>query len=547
MNHSDKSDKSGLDYCKRVDCRFSGLTYTPNQSDGNVICTDGKDNYWKHQNPEDITFTLTANMGKKCTEQDCFNVFDSLDGLTVEYSNIGSEGGQCKLESNCGLLKDWGTESVSIANIYNLNGIITENDNDCITNRGSCKYLQSGRFCAAGSLDGKNCLKEEQNSVEACPKAVDQQTGFPFNIKCEQPHKKNATRRFYCKTTDDVEVNSGFGNGCCSFGNIVITDDDVSCQKGYFGRQTWDTIYKMWGDNNWNEGKNLRVLNTGVKTAEDGRPSRNLIILKNTKTGNYLNIDNKGKLCETNGNENLNLYYINNAETGTKFGKDQQFEVRFGGKQGINPHSFLAGRSKENKVQGVVSNNAQDPSKKGDIGFLTVDDGKSLNGRDYPIRLIINQNDETKCVLAAFHISSNNDGTRFLENGLNNAKTSSNDFVRLGRVEKGNYVRFNVYWSTEDTRHTTSKDFAYPNRAQGKVGDPFWDLSASAEYEIVAALRENYDEFMVNQFRGELASGLKIDEEMSIGKIIEGKYQIRDVMDLLQKNLKPDDIEPSTI
>lgn len=555
LNHS---GPNGLDYCKRVDCPIdeTKLIFTPARDDNNVICTDGEgNNYWNHTNPKDITFTLTANMGKNCTEQDCFNVFDSLKGLEVKYKKIGSEKGKCKLQSNCGLLKDWGKEQPSIASIYNLNGTIEQQDLNCLTNRGSCKYLKSGTFCTMGSLDGLNCLEEHgtQNSVKACPIAL-KKTGFPFNIKCEQPSINNPKRRFYCKTTDGVKVNSGFGNGCCSFGNIVIANDiqdvpGLACQIGYFGANTWVPIYKTWGDDgNWNEGKNLRVLRTGISGYTiDGKPSRNLIILKNTKTGNYLNINNEGKLCETNGSEYLHLYYINNSGTGTKFGINQQFEVRFAGKQGISPHSFLAGRSKGNKVQGVVSNNnTQDPSKRGDIGFLTVDNGGG-SPHDFPVRLIINQNDQNKCVLAAFHISDNLnwDGShgppRYLQNGLNDAISSDNKCIRLGRVDSKNRVRFNVYWMTV----YKGKDLSYPDRRLNGGSGPnreYWDLSASAEYEIVAALREGDDEFMVNQFRGKLPSGGVINEKMSIAKIIEGTHQIRDIIHLLQNNLQPSTI-----
>jgi hypothetical protein len=551
LNHLENS-KYDYDYCTKVDCQIdeSKLIFTPARSDNNVICTDGKgNNYWNHPEPQDISFTLSAEMGDKCTEQDCFNIFNSLKGLTVDYSNIGSENGQCKLSSTCDLLDNFGKEKVSIANIYNSNGTIEQYNLDCITNRGSCTYLNSGTFCKAGSLDGINCLKEDgtQNSIQACPLATNVTTkGFPFSIQCEQPSINNQSRRFYCTTKDGVQVNNGFGNGCCSFGNIVVTKDpdvvtkdNVGCRIGYFGSQTWAPIYKPWNDDNWNEGKKLRVLLTGVHTSDyDGKPSRNLIILKNTKTGNYLNIDSSGKLCETDSKSVLNLYYINNSETGTKFGNN---EVRFASLQGINPHSFLAGRSnKDNKVQGVVSNNTQDISKKGDIGFLTVDNGNSKSGRDYPVRLIINQNDDTKCVLAAFHISDNNGSPpRYLQNGLNDAQTSSNDFVRLGRLDTGNYIRFNVYWSTGDAKTTISQDFSYPNRNLGKGGDPFWDLSASAEYEIVAALKETDDEFMVNQFKGKLPSGATISDSLTIGKIIEGNYKIGDIMYLLQNNIQP--------
>ena len=43
LNHS---DKSGLDYCKKIDCQIdeSKLIFTPARSDNNVICTDGKGN-----------------------------------------------------------------------------------------------------------------------------------------------------------------------------------------------------------------------------------------------------------------------------------------------------------------------------------------------------------------------------------------------------------------------------------------------------------------------------------------------------------------------
>ena len=534
-----------LDYCKRVDCQIDGnLIYTPNKSDGNVICTDGKGNYyWKHPNPGEVSFTLTGNMGKTCTEQDCFNIFDSISGLEVDYSKIEHENGQCILSSNCKLLRDFGTETVPIASQYSLNGIITKNDKDCIENRGSCKYLHSGRFCAAGSLDGEYCLEEKgtQNSVKACPKAVDQKIGFPFNIKCEQPSINNPKRRFYCKTTDGVEVNSGFGNGCCSFGNIVIAKDihDVSalaCQKGYFGAYTSVPINWMFGNPAWNEGRKLNVLKTGPPGHTDSAPSRNLIILKNIKTGNYLNINDHDFLCETDDSKPLHLYYINNAGTETKFGI---YEVKFAGKQGVNPHSFLAGQpmSGSTQIRGVVSNN-NNPSKRGDIGFLTVNNGGG-NPHDFPIRLVIDPHRQTKCVLAAYHISNQNGGSPFfLQNGLNDAVCPQNYCIRLGRVESDKRIRFNVYWNTKDK----GNHLAYPNRRLTGGSGPdheYWDLSASAEYEIVAALREGEDDFMVNQFRGKLPTGPNITEPYTIKDLIEGTHMIKDIIHVLQNNIQP--------
>jgi len=546
------NNADNYDYCENVNCSFDGnLIYTPNKSDGRVICTDGKGyNYWKHQNPEDLRFTITGNMkDENCTAQDCFNVFDRIGGSIkkVDYSKIVSDKKQCRLTSTCdaSTLSDFGSlKGIKIANIYNLNGTITEKGSDCLTNRGSCKYLNSGRFCKHGSLDGENCLTEDQENISSCPKAPNENIGFPNNIQCQQPSEENPSRKFFCTPTNKLGVSvSGFGEGCCNFGNIV-KNDNVSCQEGYFTKfGSWAPIYKPWNDSNWNEGKDLRVLNTGVNGTWDGVPSRNLIILKNKKTGMYLNTNSKGHLCETDGDAYLYLYYVNNAQTNTKF-DNGTYTVKFAGKQGISPHSFLAGPAdKLGQIKGVVSNNTQDTSKKGDIGFLTVDNGNSKSGRDYPIRLVINQNDPNKCVLAAFHISNNDGDTpRFLQNGLNDAQSADNNYIRLGRVVDNNEIRFNIYWNTGDKRNSISNDFSYPKRSlKGGTGPghEFYDLSASAEYEIVAALREDMDDFMVNQFRGKLPSGPIIKDPYSIKQFVTGSHQIRDIIHVLINNIQP--------
>lgn len=95
-----------------------------------------------------------------------------------------------------------------------------------------CSYLTSGLYCINGSYDGKNCISQEQISLQVanlCP-ILDTTRSYIDSVYCEMPNKTNnaTSASYYCGTNKQ-------NNGLIScVGNGLLTSYyNMSCLGGF--------------------------------------------------------------------------------------------------------------------------------------------------------------------------------------------------------------------------------------------------------------------------------------------------------------------------
>ena len=361
--------------CYNKVCNAGDESGDPIISDGNYIFKDAADTlYWKV--PDGITANTinreTTMKIKQPISQQCLNELTSdknfpgcLEVLGNNYSNLSynpntktctgtiladdffqticNENGvrvdgkwidnkYPYRNNSCGnLAPKWNGKSY-------LNNIRTVNS--CIT-ASNCLFLQDGKYCQNGSLDGLNCLtnKQTQDGAKSC-NALDDVTS---NMYCVQPGgTKNPTSSPIYKCLDGSGGGTVGYNKCCGNG-IVSQDGNYKCIcTGPFGQDANNPsspcikssyMYLLntctsfgsspMTDATPHEGNKLPILSIGFTPAYStggiAHPVQELLILstqiksgKNTSTV-YLNniaINSKQYLGVTDGSVSLGVLLV---------------------------------------------------------------------------------------------------------------------------------------------------------------------------------------------------------------------------------------------
>ena len=248
-------------YVNHTICKLNGCSDDPN---------DPNCNYWKTKDSTDANayqqkiqvsgsgescnvLSCAGYLGKQTGVYDIFynNDFDS-DKAQISVTSDGTKK-QCTAIADCSKIAEniesftdienfsgisyWGKDnkvpSDNIGATWNPAGYFQGEGKNCVQNVNStpkeiyCNFLESGKYCSIGSIDGITCLTDEQkqNMKEPC---LPISKGYVNNIQCKMPYgtgnENNAESVYYC---GDTKHQYNFGNTCCGYGRIDISSPNL--------------------------------------------------------------------------------------------------------------------------------------------------------------------------------------------------------------------------------------------------------------------------------------------------------------------------------